>query len=161
MSNDLNQCQFIGRLGSVPEVRYMPNGKAVTSFSIAVGSQWKDKAGDKQESTEWVNVTAFDKLGEICGEWLKKGSQVFISGKMKTDKYEKDGVTKYSTKIIAQDMQMLGGKREGSETSSDQAEHHSGAREQNNPSYSDGKTVDKPAAKSGSFDDAFDDSIPF
>lgn len=113
MSNDLNQCQFIGRLGSDPESRFMPNGKAVTSFSIAVGSQWKDKSGEKQESTEWVNVTAFDKLGEICGEWLKKGSQVFISGKMKTDKYEKDGVTKYSTKIIAQDMQMLGGKPSG------------------------------------------------
>ena len=114
MSNDLNQCQFIGRLSADPEQRFMPNGKAVTSFSIAVGSQWKDKSGDKQESVEWVNITAFDKLGEICGQWLKKGSQVFISGKMKTDKYEKDGVTKYSTKIIAQDMQMLGGKREES-----------------------------------------------
>jgi single-strand DNA-binding protein len=114
MSNDLNQCQFIGRLGSDPETRFMPNGKAVTSFSIAVGSQWKSKDGEKQESTEWVNITAFDKLGEICGEWLKKGSQVFISGKMKTDKFEKDGVTKYSTKIIADYMQMLGGKREES-----------------------------------------------
>lgn len=113
MSNDLNQCQFIGRLGSDTECRYMPNGKAVTSFSIAVGSQWKDKAGEKQESTEWVNITAFDKLGEICAEYLKKGSQVFISGKMKTEKYENDGVTKYSTKIIASDMQMLGGKLQG------------------------------------------------
>lgn len=115
MSNDLNQCQFIGRLGADPECRFMPNGKAVTSFSIAVGSQWKSKDGEKQESVEWVNITAFDKLGEICGEYLKKGSQVFISGKMKTDKFEKDGVTRYYTKIIAQDMQMLGGKREESE----------------------------------------------
>lgn len=160
MSNDLNQCQFIGRLGSDPEVRYMPNGKAVASFSIAVGSQWKLKDGEKQESTEWVNITAFDKLGEICGEYLKKGSQVFISGKMKTDKYEKDGVTKYSTKIIAQDMQMLGGKREDGKDSSDPAEHHSGAREQKNPSYGDEKAPAKKAGEPGSWDD-MDSDIPF
>lgn len=143
MSNDLNQCQFIGRLGSDPETRFMPNGKAVTSFSIAVSSQWKSKDGEKQEATEWVNITAFEKLAEICGEYLKKGSQVFISGKMKTDKYEKDGVTKYSTKIIAQDMQMLGGKPSG--------------EQQDKPAASD-----KPAVKpKQSFDNFDDDQIPF
>ncbi len=116
MANDLNQCQFIGRLGKDPESRFMPNGKAVTSFSLAVGSQWKTKDGEKQESTEWVNCTAFDKLGEICGEYLKKGAQVFVSGKLKTDKYDKDGVTHYSTKVIVNEMQMLGGKSEGQES---------------------------------------------
>lgn len=111
MANDLNNCSFIGRLGKDTETRFMPNGEAVASFSIAVGSTWKDKSGNKQESTEWVNVTAFGKLGEICGEYLKKGSQVFISGRMKTDKYDdKEGVTRYSTKIIADRMQMLGSK---------------------------------------------------
>lgn len=112
MSNDLNQCQFIGRLGKDCDVRYTTDGKAVASFSLAVGSQWKNKAGEKQESTEWVNCTAFDKLGEICAEYLKKGSQVFVSGKMKTEKYtDKSGVDKYSTKIIVNEMQMLGGKQ--------------------------------------------------
>lgn len=109
MSNDLNKCMFIGRLARDPEVRYLPSGAACASFSIAVGSQWKDKqSGDKQERTEWINVTAFNRLGEICGEYLKKGSQVFIEGRFQTDKSEKDGVTKYYTKIIASEMQMLG-----------------------------------------------------
>lgn len=111
MSNDLNQCQFIGRLGKDPEMRYMQSGEALASFSIAVGSKWKDKQGEAKESTEWVNITAFGKLAEICGEYLKKGSQVFVSGRMKTDKYtDKDGLEKYSTKVVISDMQMLGGK---------------------------------------------------
>lgn len=122
MSNDLNQCQFIGRLGKDPETRYMPSGEAVSSFSIAVGSQWKDKQGAKQESTEWVNVTAFAKLGEICGQYLTKGSQIFVSGRMKTEKYtDKEGVERYSTKIIADRMQMLGNKPEGSQHTASRA----------------------------------------
>ena len=82
MSNDLNYCAFIGRLGKEVETRYMPSGEAVASFSIAVGSQWKNKEGEKQDSTEWVNITAFGKLAEICGKYLEKGSQVFISGRL-------------------------------------------------------------------------------
>ena len=87
MSNDLNQCQFIGRLGKDPETRYVPSGEAICNFSIAVGAQWKNKAGEKQEATEWVNITAFGKLAEICVEYLKKGSQVYINGRMKTEKF--------------------------------------------------------------------------
>jgi len=149
MSNDLNQCQFIGRLGRDPEVRYTTSGKAVASFSIAVGSQWKNKDGEKQEATEWVNITAFDKLAEICGEYLKKGYQVFIGGKMKTDKYQdkETGADRYSTKIIADTMQMLGGKPQGD---GEQAESRSTAA--SNPAGA-------PAAKA-SFDN-FDDDIPF
>lgn len=112
MANDLNQCQFIGRLGKDPEVRYMANGKAVVSFSLAVGFSWKDAAGVKKENTEWVNVSAFEKLAEICGEYLKKGSQVFIQGRLKTEKYEKDGQTHYATKVVADRMQMLGGREQ-------------------------------------------------
>lgn len=109
--NDLNQCGFIGRLGRDPEARFMPDGKAVTNFSIAVGSNWTDKSGDKQESTEWVRICTFGKLAEICSEYLKKGSQVFISGAMKTRKWtDKDGAEKYTTEIMANQMQMLGGK---------------------------------------------------
>lgn len=135
MSNDLNKCLFIGRLGADPDVRYMPNGKAVANFRIAVGSSWKDKqTGDKKEQTEWVSIVAFDKLGEICAEYLRKGSQVFIEGAMRTRKWaDKEGKDRYTTEIIASQMQMLGGRAQP-------AEREQGAA-----------TDDVP----------FDDSIPF
>lgn len=110
MSNDLNECRFIGRLGRDVEVRSMPDGRPVASFSLAVG--WKSKA---KEGVEWVNVVCFDKLAEICAQYLHKGSQVFIGGRYKTEKYDKEGVTHYATKIIADRMQMLGGKRDDDE----------------------------------------------
>ena len=115
MSNDLNKCLFIGRLGADPETRYMPNGKAVANFRIACGSSWKDKqTGDKKEQTEWVSIVAFDKLGEICSEYLRKGSQVFIEGAMRTRKWQdKEGKDRYTTEVIASQMQMLGGKPQG------------------------------------------------
>lgn len=107
----LNQCSFIGRLGQDVEMRYTKDGKAVASLSIACSESWKDKnTGEKVEKTEWINISAFGKLAEIMEKYLTKGSQVYISGKMKTDKYEKDGITKYSTKIVAREMVMLGGK---------------------------------------------------
>jgi single-strand DNA-binding protein len=154
VANDLNQYQCIGRLGKEPEVRYMANGKAVASFSVAVGSSWKDASGEKREETEWVSVTAFDKLGEICGEYLKKGSQVYISGRLKTDKYEKDGQTRYSTKVIADRMQMLGGKSEGGQESAAPAPRRSNAP---GSAASYGSAGGEP--KTG-FDD-MDDDIPF
>ena len=107
--SDINQCNFVGRLGRDPETRFMADGKAVTNFSIAVG--WK---GKDSEGTEWVRISSFGKLAEICGEYLKKGSQVFISGAMKTRKWtDKDGAEKYTTEITANQMQMLGGKPDG------------------------------------------------
>lgn len=112
MANDLNQCNFIGRLGKDVELRYSAAGNAIASFSLAVG--WK---GKETEGVEWVSVAAFDKLAEICGQYLKKGSQVFISGRMKTEKYDdKEGITRYSTKIVADRMQMLGGKDDTQQT---------------------------------------------
>ena len=141
MANDLNQCNFIGRLGKDVETRYASSGDAIASFSIAIGSQWKNKEGEKQESTEWVNISAFGKLAEICSQYLVKGSQVFISGRIKTDKYtDKQGVEKYSTKIIADRMQMLGGKSTG---------------ERSEP-----KEPSKKEREPGSFED-FEDDIPF
>ena len=111
MANDLNRCEFIGHLGKEVETRYTPSGTAIASFSIACNESWKDKtSGEKQERVEWINITAFGKLAEICAQYLSKGKQVYIAGKMRTDKYEKDGVTKYSTKIIADQIQMLGGR---------------------------------------------------
>ncbi len=109
MANDLNRCEFIGRLGKDPETRFMPNGDAVCNFSIAVG--WKSK---EKEGTEWVRVNAFKQLAEICGLYLTKGSQVYISGRMSTRKWrDKDGSDRYSTEINADQMQMLGGKPDG------------------------------------------------
>ncbi len=107
----LNKCQFIGNLGRDPEVRYMTNGEAVANISIGVTESWKDKTtGEKKELTEWVRVTFYRKLAEIVGQYLKKGSSVYIEGKMQTRKYtDKDGVEKYTTEIIADSMQMLGG----------------------------------------------------
>ena len=112
--SDLNQCNFIGRLGKDPETRYMTNGDAVTNFSIAVGEKWTVKpTGEKQERTEWVNVVAWRNLGEICGEYLVKGSQVMISGKMATRKWQdQNGNDRYTTEIVANNMQMLGGRND-------------------------------------------------
>lgn len=107
--NDLNQCNFIGRLGKDVETRYLPNGEPVASFSIAVGWKSKDKSG-----AEWVPVVTFSKLAEICGSYLSKGSKVFISGRFKTRKWQdQEGNDRYSTEIVASDMQMLDGKEQG------------------------------------------------
>lgn len=153
MANDLNQCNFIGRLGKDVDMRYMPNGDAVASFSLAVGSQWKDKSGNKQEATEWVNVSAFGKLGEICGQYLKKGTQVFVSGRMKTEKYQKDGVDRYSTKIIADRMQMLGSKQGGDSDSGDGGQQYGAPQ----------RPAQRPASggTSNGFDDMDDGDTPF
>jgi single-strand DNA-binding protein len=106
--SDLNQCQFIGRLGKDPEIRRTADGKAIASFSIACGWKSKDKEG-----TDWIPVTAFGKLAEIVEKYISKGSQIFIQGQFKTDKYtDKNGVDKYSTKIYAESIQMLGGNVE-------------------------------------------------
>ncbi len=110
----VNKVILIGNLGRDPEVRYMPNGDAACSFSVACSEQWKDKDGKKQERTEWVSVATFRKLAEICGEYLKKGSSVYIEGKLQTRKWQdKDGADRYTTEVIASDMKMLGGKQDG------------------------------------------------
>lgn len=112
----VNRAIILGNLGKDPEVRYMASGSAVTSITVATSESWKDKqTGEKEERTEWHNITAFGKLAEIMEKYLKKGSKVYIEGKIQTDKYEKDGVTKYSTKIIARDLQMLDSKQASSE----------------------------------------------
>lgn len=111
----LNQCNFIGNLGRDPETRYLPSGGAVCNFSIAVADDYKDKAtGQKVDKTEWVRCVAFGKLAEVCGEYLKKGSKVYVSGRMETRKYQdkQTGQDRYTTEISLQDMQMLDGRSE-------------------------------------------------
>ena len=111
MARGINKVILVGNLGNDPEVRYTTSGTAIASLSIATSESWTDKqSGEKQERTEWHRVKMFGKLAEIAGEYLKKGRQVYIEGSLRTDKYtDKSGVEKYSTDIIASDMQMLGG----------------------------------------------------
>jgi len=105
----INKVILVGRLGKDPEVRYTPSGDAVANFNIATSETWKDKnTGEKQERTEWHRIVAWRKLGEICGEYLSKGRQVYVEGKLQTRSWEKDGVTRYSTEIVASDVQFLG-----------------------------------------------------
>lgn len=107
----INKAILVGRLGRDPEVRYTSDGRAVTNFSIATSDEWKDKdTGEKKERTEWHRIVAFGKLGEICGEYLSKGRQVYVEGKLQTRSWEKDGVTRYTTEIVAGDVQFLGGR---------------------------------------------------
>ena len=103
----LNRVQLIGRLGKDPEGRYIPTGKQVTHFSLAVTNRWKSKDGETKEYTEWINIEAWGRLGEVCQEYLKKGSLVYLEGRLKTDKYEDQGENKYYSKVVALQMQML------------------------------------------------------
>ena len=111
----LNRVQLIGRLGKNPEVRYTANGSAVANFSLATNESWTGKDGQKNERTEWHNIVAWGKLGEICGEYLTKGKQIYIEGRLTTRSWEdKDGNKRYTTEIRAENMIMLGGPGSGS-----------------------------------------------
>ena len=106
----LNKVILIGRLGRDPETRYMPNGEAVCNFSVATSESWKDKNGQRQEATEWHNVTMYRKLAEIAGKYLTKGSQVYLEGKIQSRKYQgKDGIERTAYEIIANEMKILDG----------------------------------------------------
>ncbi|WP_243041968.1 single-stranded DNA-binding protein [Dyella sedimenti] len=115
MARGINKVIIVGNLGADPETRYTGNGTAITSIRIATSENWTDKqSGEKQERTEWHRVKLFGRLAEIAGEYLKKGRQVYIEGSLRTDKYtDKDGIERFSTDIIANEMQMLGGGNEG------------------------------------------------
>ena len=111
MSNDLNRCEFIGRLGKDPESRFTPNGDEVVALSIAVGETWKNKQGQKQERTTWVPVVFFGGIAGVCSQYLKKGSKVFVAGKFRVRKWQaQDGSDRYTTEIVANEMQMLDAK---------------------------------------------------
>jgi len=144
VSRGVNHVILVGNVGKDPELRYTPSGTAIASLSIATSESWKDKqTGEKQERTEWHRVEAFGKMAEIIGEYVKKGSQVYIEGKLRTDEYEKDGIKRYSTKIIADQMQMLGSKSDDR------------AKPQGKP------TKDGPQPGQGSAGEFQDDEIPF
>ena len=139
MSKDLNLCQFIGRLGKEPEIRYSQQQQAIASFSIACSDDYKDKQGNKVEQTNWINIVAFGKLAEIIERYVKKGSQVYVSGKFTVRKWQgSNGQDRYTTEIVANELQLLGGN-------------------QNNAGKSQ---VQIQQSQSDNFDD-FDSQIPF
>ena len=110
----VNKVILIGNLGQDPEIRYMQNGKAVANLSIATSESWNDQQGQKQEKTEWHRITAYDKLAEIIGEYVKKGSKIYVEGKLQTRKWQdQQGQDKYTTEVIINQMQMLDGKKDG------------------------------------------------
>ncbi len=160
----VNKVILVGNLGRDPEMRYMPSGDALASFSIATTDNWKDKNGQKQERTEWHRISMFGKLAEIAGEYLKKGSSVYIEGRLQTRKWQdKEGNERQTTEVVADRMQMLGG-RSGTNTYEvrDDEGAASDAPRQSAPSSSSAPRqapAAKPAGGSG-FDD-FEDDIPF
>lgn len=111
----LNRVQLIGNLGRDPEIRTTPKGNKVCTFSMAVGRRWKTSEGETKEATDWFNVEAWGGLGEICAQYLSKGRLVFIEGRLQTDRYEHEGETRYFTKVIARQMQMLDWRPEEAE----------------------------------------------
>ena len=154
----------MGNLGRDPEVRFMPNGEAVCNFSIATTDSWKDKAGEKQERTEWHNIVMYRRLAEIAGEYLKKGRPVYIEGRLQTRKWQtKEGQDRYTTEIIADSMQMLGGRDDNSssQSSAPQKDDFNQApdRASSNESQSESDSVSSNSGAS-SFDE-FEDDIPF
>jgi single-strand DNA-binding protein len=154
----VNKCIFIGNLGRDPEIRYMPSGDAIANFSIACTDSFKDKSGQKQERTEWVRIAMFGKQAEIAGQYLKKGSSVYIEGRMQTRKWtNKEGQDQYTTEIVADRMQMLGGRSGGNafEVVDDGGGDAPATSRQAAPA-----AQAKPAGNGTSFDD-FEDDIPF
>ncbi|HJY35888.1 MAG TPA: single-stranded DNA-binding protein [Steroidobacteraceae bacterium] len=156
MARGINKVILVGNLGADPDTRYMPSGKAVTNIRVATSESWKDKqTGDMQERTEWHSIVMYDKLGEIAAEYLRKGSQVYIEGKIRTRKWQdKEGKDRYTTEIIADQMQMLGGRGGGGGASSEPREPRGPSRQ---APAEDRSTAPGDEAGGGEFDD----DIPF
>jgi single-strand DNA-binding protein len=153
----VNKVILVGNLGRDPETRYMPDGAAITNVSLATASQWKDKnTGEKREETEWHRVAFFGRLAEIAGEYLKKGSQVYIEGRLRTRKWQdKDGQDRYTTEIVADVMQMLGARQGGGAPADDEARAPRAT-----PKPATVKAAKEPAGGDGGVAD-MDDDIPF
>lgn len=153
MARGVNKVILIGNLGKDPEVRYMPNGDAVANVTIATSESWKDKTtGEQQERTEWHNVVFYKRLAEIVGEYLKKGSQVYVEGSIRTRKWQdkETGKDRYTTEIIANEMHMLGSKGGGE-----------GGQAGKGPARAKPEGAPAPAKPEAGTDAAFDDDIPF
>jgi len=159
MARGINKVILIGNLGADPETRYMPSGKAVTNIRIATSEGWKDKqTGDLQERTEWHRIALFDKLAEVAAEYLRKGSQVYIEGSLRTRKWQdKEGKDQYSTEVVAREMQMLGGRGGAGGGGGGSTEGRPERRPAAAPAAAGGEERSSPPADEGQFDD----DIPF
>jgi single-strand DNA-binding protein len=159
----VNKVILVGNLGRDPEMRYMPSGDALASFSIATTDNWKDKNGQKQERTEWHRISMFGKQAEIAGEYLKKGSSVYIEGRLQTRKWQdKEGNERQTTEVVADRMQMLGGRSGGNTYEVMDDDFNQDAPPARQPAATSAPRqapAQKPAGGSG-FDD-FEDDIPF
>ncbi|MBA2350845.1 MAG: single-stranded DNA-binding protein [Burkholderiales bacterium] len=154
----VNKVILVGNLGRDPETRYTADNAAIANISVATTDTWKDKSGEKQERTEWHRVVFFGKLAEIAGEYLKKGSQVYVEGSLRTRKWQdKEGQEKYTTEIVADRMQMLGSRSGAGDRSLD---GNVGEPTRPSSNANAGASKGKPATKSSGFDD-LDDDIPF
>jgi single-strand DNA-binding protein len=163
MARGINKVILVGNLGADPETRYTPSGTAITTIRVATSESWKDKqTGEQQERTEWHRVKFFSRLAEIAGEYLKKGSQVYIEGRLRTEEYEKDGIKRWSTDIVADEMQMLGsrsGAGGGEGGGGGERRERGPAR---GPQSAPPRSSGAPAAASAPTNDSFDDDeIPF
>lgn len=152
----VNKVILIGNLGKDPETRYLPSGDAVTNFSIATSEKWKSKSGEQQEHTEWHRISMFGKVAEIAGEYLKKGSPVYVEGRIRTRKWQdKEGQDKYTTEIVADRMQLLGSRGGGSGGSEPMTREPAAA------GAGGGGGKAPQAKKGGGAFDQMDDDIPF
>ena len=164
MARGVNKVILVGTCGQDPEVRHLPNGNAVTNLSLATSESWNDKqSGQKVEKTEWHRVSLFGKVAEIAGEYLRKGSQVYIEGKLQTREWEKDGIKRYTTEIVVDmqgTMQLLGGRPQGDQS---QGSGNSAPRQQNRPPQPQNQAQrPQQAAPQPQPDfDSFDDDMPF
>ena len=158
-SRGINKVIIVGNLGNDPEIRYMPNGNAVANVSLATSDSWKDKAtGEQQEKTEWHRVVFFNRLAEIVEQYVKKGSKLYVEGRLQTRSWEQDGVKRYSTEIVASEMQMLDGR--GGAMGGDMGDNPFG--QQQSPSQRPQQAAAAPQAQPAPTNfDNFDDDIPF
>jgi single-strand DNA-binding protein len=158
----VNKVILVGNLGRDPEVRFMPNGEAVCNFSIATTDSWRDKNGQKQERTEWHNIVMYRKLAEIAGEYLKKGRPVYVEGRLQTRKWQtKEGQDRYTTEIVADQMQMLGGREGGGSSSYEPMDEDQSMQSRPMQSAAPAASAPAPQPASGGDFDAFEDDIPF
>ncbi len=169
MSRGVNKVILVGHVGQAPEVRYTPTGTSVCNFSIATNRSWTDQQGVRQEQTEWHRVVMFDKLADIAKQYLQKGAQIYVEGRLRTNEWEKDGVKRYTTEIICQEMQMLGqrqggvGQRQGGGGMPDANASNGGFARQPAAAAQPANATAKPATANkepASFDD-LDDEVPF
>ncbi len=172
MARGVNKVILVGNVGGDPETRFMPSGGAVTNLTLATSESWKDKqTGQPQERTEWHRVVFFNRLAEIAGEYVRKGSKIYVEGSLRTRQWEQDGVKRYTTEIVAAEMQMLdsrqGGAQAGGQGQAPQQQNYNQQAPQGRPQAQQAQqpyqqqAAQQPQQQPGGFDADFDDDIPF